>query len=179
MATVGTVWESAADTWTSHAVMATVDIDMVDKAGVGGKLLIITKWMTTWENVVKKQGIVIFETNALRLYMCHWTGSALFQLMACRLFGAITWTNDDLLSIRPLQTIFSDIFVSKLRYFHWRNCIWKYRLPKWQPFVSPQYVKMRYGGILHQPSESKRNSKMYFNEYIGRLMSQGSEPICC
>ena len=51
--TVGKVWESAADTWTSHAVIATADIgclwcdwtheldkglDMVDKAGVGGKM---------------------------------------------------------------------------------------------------------------------------------------------
>ena len=51
MATVWTVWDSAADTWTSHAVIATADIgclwpgvieyieldkrlDMVDKAGV-------------------------------------------------------------------------------------------------------------------------------------------------
>ena len=52
MATVGTVWESAADTWTSHAVIATADVgcpsviehieldkglDMVDKASVDGK----------------------------------------------------------------------------------------------------------------------------------------------
>ena len=43
MTTVGTVWESAADTWTSHAVIATAHmdldkgLDMVDKAGVGGK----------------------------------------------------------------------------------------------------------------------------------------------
>ena len=52
MATVGMVWESAADTWTSHAVIATADIgclwcdwthwawqdlDMVDNAGVGEK----------------------------------------------------------------------------------------------------------------------------------------------
>ena len=49
MAAVGTVWESAADTWTSHAVIATAvsgvieyigldkGLDMVDKAGVGEK----------------------------------------------------------------------------------------------------------------------------------------------
>ena len=73
-------------------------------------VFIITKWMATWQNVVNKQGIVIFETNTLRLYMCHWTGSTLFQLMACRLFVAITWTNNDLLSIKLLRTTFSDIF---------------------------------------------------------------------
>ena len=63
--TVGTVWESAADTWTSHAVIATADIgclwcdwtmeldkglDMVDKAGVGGKKWISQKWLSNETN---------------------------------------------------------------------------------------------------------------------------------
>ena len=59
VATVGTVWESAADTWTSHVVIATADLccfwcdwtpvawqgqHMVGKAGVGYKW-IIQKWI--------------------------------------------------------------------------------------------------------------------------------------
>ena len=42
-------------------------------------------------------------------YMRQWTGSALVQEMACRLFGA-TWTNADLLSIRLLGINFSEIW---------------------------------------------------------------------
>ena len=66
MATVGTVWESAADTWTSHAVIATADIgclwcdwihiefdkglDMVDKASVGDKKWSSQKWLSNETN---------------------------------------------------------------------------------------------------------------------------------
>ena len=55
IATVGTVWESAADTWTSHAVMLLptlavsgvieyIELDKgLDKAGVGEKIRLVMK----------------------------------------------------------------------------------------------------------------------------------------
>ena len=49
-------------------------------------------------------------------YMHQWTGSALVQLMPCRLFGA-----------KPLGTNFSKIWI-KIQKFSFMKCIWKCRL---------------------------------------------------
>ena len=48
----------------------------------------------------------------------QWIGSALGQIMACRLFGAkpFFWTNPGLLSIGPLRTNFSEILI-KIKHF--------------------------------------------------------------
>ena len=66
--------------------------------------------------------------------MRHWTGSSLVHVMACRPFGAKPLP-------KPMMTYFqldpqkqsSIKFLSKSNHFHWKNCIWKYRLPKWRP----------------------------------------------
>ena len=52
-------------------------------------------------------------------YMRQWTGSALIQIMAGRLFGAKplnTWTNADSLSIGPLGTNLSEIRIEILTF---------------------------------------------------------------
>ena len=43
---------------------------------------------------------------------------------------AITWTNDCKLDPKEHSSV---KFPSKLRHFHWWNCIWKCYLPKWRP----------------------------------------------
>ena len=61
---------------------------------------------------------------------------------------ANTSTNDDLLSIGP-----SVKFLSKSKYFHWWNCIWKYRLPKWQPScLSLSVLRWVYEGLISMVS---------------------------
>ena len=83
--------------------------------------------------------VTSFQINTSRLggtYMHHWNwviiGSGNGLMPVCR--QAITWINDDLLSIRLFGTKFSKIFV-KIKHFHWQSSIWKYclTLPKWQP----------------------------------------------
>ena len=67
--------------------------------------------------------------------MCQWTGSALVQVMACRLFGAKPLP-EPMLSYCQLYS-WEQISVkleSKFCHFHPRKCIWKCCLPKWQPF---------------------------------------------
>ena len=77
------------------------------------------------------------------VYMRHWTGSALVQVMANRLFGAkpMTWTNADLLLIGLLGTnpirIYCQLdswqqilvkFESEFYPFYSRKCIWNCHL---------------------------------------------------
>ena len=60
----------------------------------------------------------------------QWIGSALVQIMACRLFGAKPLSkknNAGLLSIGPLGTNFGGILI-KIQNFHSRKYIWQYRL---------------------------------------------------
>ena len=67
--------------------------------------------------------------NSLRpshAYMRHWTVSSLIHVLACRLFGDRHYLkNDDSLSFGTIS-----VFLSKIKHFHWRICIWKHRLPK-------------------------------------------------
>ena len=44
-------------------------------------------------------------------HICHWIGSALVQIMAYRLFGAIILTTAGLLSFGPLWTNLSEILI--------------------------------------------------------------------
>ena len=64
--------------------------------------------------------------NSLRpsdAYRRHWTGPSLVQVMVHCLFGTKALSG-------PMTTV---KFLSKLKHSHWRNCIWKCRLPKWRP----------------------------------------------
>ena len=68
-------------------------------------------------------------------YMHQWTGPSLVKVMACRLFGT-TPLPEPMLAYCQLDTWeqISVKFESELYHFHSRKCIWKCRLPKWQPF---------------------------------------------
>ena len=55
--------------------------------------------------------------------MRQWIGSALVQIMACRLFNA-----------KPLSKLVLGYCQLKYKTFHSRKWIWKCRPPKWQPF---------------------------------------------
>ena len=70
-------------------------------------------------------------------YMRQWTGSALVQVMACRLYGTKPLP-EPMLAYCQLDSWeqISAKFESEFYHFHSRKCIWNCRLPKWRPFCS-------------------------------------------
>ena len=70
----------------------------------------------------------------LDAYMGRWTGSALFQIMACRLDGTKPLSKPMLTycQLKPKEHI-SVKFYLKFKYFRLRKCVWTCRLPKWRP----------------------------------------------
>ena len=71
-------------------------------------------------------------------YIRQWTGSALVQIMACRLFGAKPLSkpiNTVLLSIGPLGTNFSEILI-KIQNVSFTKIHLKMPSAKWRPFVN-------------------------------------------
>ena len=70
-------------------------------------------------------------------YMCQWTGSSLVQVMACHLIGAKPLPEPMLVYCQPDSwEQISMKFESEFCHFHSRKCIWKWCLPKWQPFCA-------------------------------------------
>ena len=68
-------------------------------------------------------------------YMHQWIGSALVQIMACRLFGAKSLSKPMLAYCQlDLWEQISVKFKSEFYYIHSQKCIWNCRLPTWQPF---------------------------------------------
>ena len=68
-------------------------------------------------------------------YMHQWIGSALVQIMACRLLGAKPLFQSVLAYCQlDSREQISVKFESEFFHFHSRICIWNCRLPKWQPF---------------------------------------------
>ena len=67
--------------------------------------------------------------------MRQWTGSALVQVIACRLFGTKPLP-EPMLAYCQLYSWeqISMKFESEFCNLHWRKCIWNYRLLKWRPF---------------------------------------------
>ena len=62
-------------------------------------------------------------------YMRQWIGSALVQIMACRLFGAKPWSKLILVYCQlDAKEQTSVKFQSKYKTFHSRKCSWKYLL---------------------------------------------------
>ena len=68
-------------------------------------------------------------------YIRQWTGSALVQVMACRLFGAKPLPEPMLVycQLDSWEQI-SVKFESEFYHFRSRKCIWNCRLSKWRPF---------------------------------------------
>ena len=64
---------------------------------------------------------VLLNWTPLLSQLRQWTGSALFQVMACR--QAITWTNTDLLSSGPFRAHFSEILrkIQRIPFMKMRN----------------------------------------------------------
>ena len=68
-------------------------------------------------------------------YMHQWIGSALAQIMACRLFGAKPLSKPMLGYCQlDCQEQTSVKMESEFYHFHSRKCIWKCHLPEWRPF---------------------------------------------
>ena len=85
-----------------------------------------------WENFAAISNVPINLSLPSAAYMGHWIGSALVQIIACRLFGAKP-TNAGLLSIEPLETNFGEILV-KNRSFSFKKMSSKMSSAKWRPF---------------------------------------------
>ena len=79
--------------------------------------------------------IVINSYPPSAAYIRQWTGSALVQVMACRLFGAKPLP-EPMLAYCQLDSWeqISVKFESEFHHFHSRKCIWNCGLSKWQPF---------------------------------------------
>ena len=70
-------------------------------------------------------------------YMHQWIGSALVQIMACRLFSTKPLSKPRLVYFQlDPQEQTSEKFLSKYKTFHSRKCIWKYRLRNGQQEMS-------------------------------------------
>ena len=81
-------------------------------------------------------------------YMRQWAGSALFQAMACRLFGAKPLPEPMLVycQLYSWEQI-SVKFESEFSHFHSRKCIRKCRLSRCQPFC-PRGVNIELDNLL-------------------------------
>ena len=66
-------------------------------------------------------------------YMRHWIGSALVQIMACRVFGTKSLP-EPVLAHCQLDSSEQLSVKSELYHCHSRKYIWNCRLPKWWPF---------------------------------------------
>ena len=80
-------------------------------------------------------GMQINPSSSSTAYMCQWSGSALFQVMACRLFDAKPLPKSVLVycqldSFEQLSVKFELEFY----YFHSRKCTRNCRLLKWRQF---------------------------------------------
>ena len=88
--------------------------------------------------------------------MHQWIGSALLQIMACRLFGAKP-LSEPMLAYCQLDSWEQISVKSEFYHFHSRKCIWKCRLPIWQTFCP--------GGVNSEQMAHawKKCSEMEFN----------------
>ena len=76
-------------------------------------------------------------------YMCQQIGPALFQIMACRLFGTKPLSKPMLGYCQlDLQGQTSLKFYSKYKTFYCQKCIWKYRLPTGTHLSRGRWVDM-------------------------------------
>ena len=74
-------------------------------------------------------------SSAAYIYLRQWTGSALVQVMACRLFGAKPLPEPMLAYCRlDSWDQISVKFESEFYHFHSRKCIWNCRLSEWRMF---------------------------------------------
>ena len=142
---------------TSHYVSQWWPIPMSssDVSGLGDGLVLV--WVMAW--CCWRQAITWATDNSYYIamwrdsvnsspasaaYTRQWTGSALVQVMTCRLSGAKPLPELMLAYCRmdSLERI-SMIFESKFYHVHSCKCIWNCHLPKWQPFCPRQiWVQM-------------------------------------
>ena len=100
------------------------------------------------------------------VFMGRWAGLSLVQVMACRLFGAITSANADLLWIRPLIINFNNIQMKFRRVFFHEN-VFEIAICKTSAILSgPQCVN------------SNKNYKWYFHFYNVDTLTMHGQSIC-
>ena len=80
-----------------------------------------------------KNSLNVSPPSAAHIY--QWTGSTLVQIMACHLFGAKLLSKPMLgyCQLGSWEQV-SVKFESEFYHFHSRKGIWKFCLPRWQPF---------------------------------------------
>ena len=90
-----------------------------------------TTWNLEWGNTINFQIMSITSSPPSAAYMHQWTGSALVQVMACRLFGAKPLPEPMLVDcqLESWKQV-SVKFGSEFYHFYSRKCIWKCHLPK-------------------------------------------------
>ena len=94
-------------------------------------------WQNCW-NFAKVETKVIFLNSSppSAIYLCCWTGSALMQIMACRLFSAKSLPEPMptccQLNLYEQSTV---KFESKYKKNHSRKCVWKCSLQNGGHFV--------------------------------------------
>ena len=91
--------------------------------------------------------------------MRQWTGSALLQIMACRLFGTKPLP-DPMMAYSQLDSWeqISVKFESEFYHFHSIKCIWKCCLPNWRPFC-PGGDELMFQ--QHQVNNEQNNMDIY------------------
>ena len=95
-------------------------------------------------------------------YMHQWTGSALVQVMAWRLFGAKPLP----VPMQPYCQLDSWEQISvklelEFYHFHAKKCIWKCRLPHWWPFCPGNDDELRHIWLkCHMASSIRSGSKL-------------------
>ena len=95
-------------------------------------------------------------------YMCWWTGSALVQIIACRLDGTMSLSQPALAycQLDPKEHI-SMKFYSKFKYSYLRKCVWTRRLRNGSHFVRGRWVKPApFNRTMRMPSSQYRESHL-------------------
>ena len=133
---------------TSHYVSQWRPIPMSssDVSGLGDGLVLVwvmawycwrqvITWATDNSYYVAMWRDLVNSSPASAAYTRQWTGSALVQIMTCRLSSAKPLPELMLVYCRmdSIEQI-SMILESKLYHVHSSKCIWNCHLPKWQPF---------------------------------------------
>ena len=115
--------------------------------------------------------------------MRQWIGSALAEIMACRLFGAKPLSKPMLACQLDSREHISVIYESEFYHFHSRKFNLKCRLPKWRPFLPGGDKLTQEGEIvryihhwsvcLHRPWQVSSTNSPVHCEKVGIWMQCG------
>ena len=132
---------------------------------------VIFDCVITWTNCtnVKNQ---LTNINSLRpsdAYMCQWTRSALFQIMACRLIGAKPLPKP-MLTYCQLDPKEQTSFVSKYKTLNSRQCIWKHRLQNDGHFIQDEMINVKkFPHNISVQNSILSHAGAFYNDYCPRI----------